>query len=478
MPLRKDWAILDGLNYVKDHVDSSLSYRWSCRMGICGSCGMNVDGTPKLTCATFLSDYAPGPVRVEPLTNFPVVRDLVVDIEDFMEKLPRVKPWIIRDDDQSVIDREYLQTPEELEEYKQFSNCINCMLCYAACPVYGLDPDFIGPAAIALAERYDLDSRDRGQRERLDVLIEREGVWGCTFVGECTRVCPKHVDPAGAIQRYKLEAAKEIGDGVPAPTGCADECADHLPAAGIQALVDEEAKLLPLRDAGAQLHLRRRGSRCFLMMLVYAIGRGEASYQRFLDWAASPVVVVVNVVALAFAVLHTVTWFALTPQAMVVRGPGGRTRACGEDGSRRRPDRAGGDGGSRRWPGAGGDGDRLAVPGTRRGVGIHRLAGAPMTKRRIEPILWLLFSGGGVMAAVFLPILIVLFGLAIPLGWVQPDYDHLHAVVSHWLTRLVLLGLLVLMLFHWAHRFRFTLYDGLQLGAWRRRSLCSVTAAR
>jgi fumarate reductase iron-sulfur subunit len=209
VPLRKDWAILDGLNYIKDHLDGSLSYRWSCRMGICGSCGMNVDGEPKLTCAAFLTDYAPGPIRVEPLTNFPVVRDLVVDIEDFMEKLPRVKPWIIRDDDQSVIDGEYIQTPEELDEYKQFSNCINCMLCYAACPIYGIDETFIGPAAIALAERYDLDSRDRGQRERLDVLIEKEGVWGCTFVGECTRVCPKHVDPAGAIQRYKLKAAKE-----------------------------------------------------------------------------------------------------------------------------------------------------------------------------------------------------------------------------------------------------------------------------
>jgi len=134
VPLRRDWSILDGLNFVKDHVDSSLSYRWSCRMGICGSCGMNVEGEPKLTCATFLSDYAPGPVRVEPLTNFPIVRDLVVDIEDFMEKLPRVKPWIIRDDEKSVIDGEYIQTPEELEEYKQFSNCINCMLCYAAWP--------------------------------------------------------------------------------------------------------------------------------------------------------------------------------------------------------------------------------------------------------------------------------------------------------------------------------------------------------
>jgi fumarate reductase subunit D len=86
-----------------------------------------------------------------------------------------------------------------------------------------------------------------------------------------------------------------------------------------------------------------------------------------------------------------------------------------------------------------------------------------VTKRRIEPILWLLFSAGGVMAAVFLPVLMVLFGLAIPLGWVQPDYDHLHAVVSHWLTRLVVLGLIVLMLFHWAHRFKYTLIHGLQL---------------
>jgi fumarate reductase subunit D len=86
-----------------------------------------------------------------------------------------------------------------------------------------------------------------------------------------------------------------------------------------------------------------------------------------------------------------------------------------------------------------------------------------MTKRRIEPLLWLLFSGGGVVSAVFLPILVILFGLAIPLGLLQADYNHLHAVVSHWLTRLVLLGLIVLMLFHSAHRFRFTLYDGLQL---------------
>ena len=102
---------------------------------------------------------------------------------------------------------EYLQTPEQLEAYKQFSMCINCMLCYAACPVYGLDPLFSGPAAIALAQRYNMDSRDEGASERLDILSQHDGIWGCTFVGECTQVCPKHVDPAGAIQQYKLTAA-------------------------------------------------------------------------------------------------------------------------------------------------------------------------------------------------------------------------------------------------------------------------------
>ncbi|ONI87723.1 succinate dehydrogenase/fumarate reductase iron-sulfur subunit [Saccharothrix sp. ALI-22-I] len=206
VPLRKEWAVLDGLNHVKDHVDGTLSYRWSCRMGICGSCGMTVNGSPVLSCATFLTDYAPGPVRVEPLRNFPVVRDLVVDITDFMAKLPSVKPWLIRDDEPEP-EGEYLQTPGELDDYKKFSMCINCMLCYSACPVYALDPAFLGPAAIALAQRYNLDSRDEGAEDRRDVLSSAEGVWACTFVGECSTACPKGVDPAGAIQRYKLTAA-------------------------------------------------------------------------------------------------------------------------------------------------------------------------------------------------------------------------------------------------------------------------------
>ena len=170
---------------------------------------MTVNGEPRLTCATFLTDYRPGPIRIEPLRNFPVIRDLVVEIGDFMRKLPQVKPWLIRDEDGAAPDGELLQTPAEMDDYKRYSMCINCMLCYSACPIVGLEEDFLGPAAIALAQRYNLDSRDEGAQERMDVLSTAAGVWGCTFVGECTKACPKGVDPAGAIQRYKLTAAAE-----------------------------------------------------------------------------------------------------------------------------------------------------------------------------------------------------------------------------------------------------------------------------
>ena len=128
-------------------------------------------------------------------------------MDDFMEKLPTVSPWLIPADDKPIEDGEYLQTPAEVAQYKQFSMCINCMLCYSACPVYGLDSAFTGPAALALAQRYNLDSRDAGTSERAPVVTAHEGIWECTYVGECTEVCPKRVDPAGAIQMLKLSSA-------------------------------------------------------------------------------------------------------------------------------------------------------------------------------------------------------------------------------------------------------------------------------
>lgn len=220
VPYNKDWVLLDALNHVKNEIDGSLTFRWSCRMGVCGSCGMMVNGVPKLTCAVPLTDYRPpAPVRIEPLQFFPVIRDLVVDITSFLGKLSSVKPWIIRDDVEAAEAAEYRQTPAELDVYKQFSMCINCMLCYSACPVVGLEPEFTGPAAIALAQRYNLDSRDAGAADRQDVLNEHEGLWGCTFVGECTKVCPKNVDPAGAIQLYKMAAATDWMKSVLLPRG-------------------------------------------------------------------------------------------------------------------------------------------------------------------------------------------------------------------------------------------------------------------
>ena len=204
VPCKKEWVILDALNYIKDEIDSTLTYRWSCRMGVCGSCGMMINDKPVLTCATFLTDFLPGPIRVEPLDHFPVIKDLTIEMTDFVDKLKRVKPWIIREEEKSLDEGEYIQTPSQLADYKQYSMCINCMLCYAACPVYGLEPTFIGPAAIALGQRYNFDSRDQGSQEREKVISHEDGIWQCTFVGECSAVCPKKVDPAEAIQRYKV----------------------------------------------------------------------------------------------------------------------------------------------------------------------------------------------------------------------------------------------------------------------------------
>jgi fumarate reductase iron-sulfur subunit len=202
-----DMSVLQGLQQVKDFVDGSLTFRWSCRMAICGSCGMMIEGKPSLGCRTFLRDLAPGPVRVGPLEHFPIERDLVVDISDFIDKLERIRPWIEPREARRVADGENLQTPAELERYEQFSHCINCLLCYSACPQYGLDSTFLGPAATALLHRYNSDSRDAGQAARRELVNSEEGVWACTAVGYCSEVCPKGVDPANAVNQNKTASA-------------------------------------------------------------------------------------------------------------------------------------------------------------------------------------------------------------------------------------------------------------------------------
>ena len=207
IPFTDDMSVLQGLQYIKDHLDGSLTFRWSCRMAICGSCGMMIGGVPQLGCRTFLRDFPGGMVRIEALQHFPIERDLVVDATDFMTKLARIKPWIIPAEQRTIAQGEYRQTPAQLSRYESFTHRINCMLCYAACPQYGLDNKFLGPGITALLHRYNSDSRDAGSAERMALVHADDGVWGCTAVGYCSVVCPKQVDPANAVNLNKTASA-------------------------------------------------------------------------------------------------------------------------------------------------------------------------------------------------------------------------------------------------------------------------------
>lgn len=205
VPARNEWTVLDALNYVKDHLDGSLSYRWSCHMAVCGSCGMMVNGQPMLSCKAFIRDL-PDHIQVAPLAHVEVIRDLVVRQNRMLDAMQAAKTWLIAREPPPD-DRTYTQTPAQLAAFRPLTMCINCMLCYAACPQVALNPGYLGPGALALAQRYNLDSRDAGALERMQVTASADGVWECTFIGECAEVCPKHVDPAGAIQQMKLASS-------------------------------------------------------------------------------------------------------------------------------------------------------------------------------------------------------------------------------------------------------------------------------
>ncbi len=218
VPVEENWKILDILNFIKDELDPTLSHRWSCRMAVCGSCGMMVNGEPKLTCKVSAIGYG-DTIEIGPLSNFPVVRDLVIELDGFMEKFKAVKPWIIRAKELAVEEGTARQSPQELQDFKQFSMCINCMLCYSACPVVTNEPEFLGPAAIALGHRYNLDSRDEGAEARHEVFRGEGTVFNCSYANECSEVCPKSVDPAAAVNQAKIEAVRDWAAGLVMPRG-------------------------------------------------------------------------------------------------------------------------------------------------------------------------------------------------------------------------------------------------------------------
>jgi len=203
--LERGMTILDGLMHIKETQDSTLSYRKSCRMGICGSCAMYVNGLPFLTCQTQIIELDSDVVVIKPLPNYPIIRDLVPDLDSLFQKHQDVKPYLIREDTEEVNNPsgEFYQTPEELERYIQFSYCIKCGACLSACPTCATDEEYLGPQALAQAYRYNADTRDGGFKERKEAVDVPHGVWRCHFPGACSEACPKGVDPAFALQLLK-----------------------------------------------------------------------------------------------------------------------------------------------------------------------------------------------------------------------------------------------------------------------------------
>ena len=198
-------TVLDGLWKVKELFAPSLAWRSSCRMGICGSCAMMINGMPRLACNTQVAELGTKLITVAPLVNFDTIRDLVPDLSPMFETHTRLKPFLIRKDERESEHptAEYKQTSEEMEYYLQFSYCIKCGCCMAGCPTIASDLLYAGPMPLSQAHRYNVDTRDEGFDLRRDELSGEAGPWRCHFAGECSRVCPKGVDPAKAIQWMK-----------------------------------------------------------------------------------------------------------------------------------------------------------------------------------------------------------------------------------------------------------------------------------
>jgi succinate dehydrogenase / fumarate reductase, iron-sulfur subunit len=206
-----EWVtLLDVLDLIKDRVDGSLAYRKSCRMMICGSCGMRMDGAAVLACKTRMYDIVESghvPV-ISAMGNLPVVKDLVVDMGPFWQKFRAVKPWLDSGYDEPS-EKERIVSQQQMNVIHKESLCINCGCCVSECNSMESDPEFLGPQALAKAFRFVGDARDHATVERLEHLNEEHGIWDCTRCYFCTQRCPKGVDPRDAIAKLGAESIKE-----------------------------------------------------------------------------------------------------------------------------------------------------------------------------------------------------------------------------------------------------------------------------
>jgi succinate dehydrogenase / fumarate reductase iron-sulfur subunit len=205
VPRREGMTVLDALLYARDYLDHSIGLRFSCRQASCGSCGMKINGRPRLACYTQVDELGGGKVVAQPMDNFEIIKDLVTDLGSFFQSHRGVTPWLVREDvdEQEHPTAEYLMKPDDLSKILQFTYCIKCGLCTSSCPTVATDREFPGPQALAQAYRYTADVRDQGGARRIAALDSAHGVWRCHFAGSCSFVCPKGVDPALGIQLLK-----------------------------------------------------------------------------------------------------------------------------------------------------------------------------------------------------------------------------------------------------------------------------------
>ncbi len=209
VPYHKGMTVLDALMWARDHYDSSLTFRHSCRQAVCGSDALFINGRQRLGCKTQLSDLKQ-PVRVEPLPHAEVEKDLVVDMEHFYEQMRSVEPYFQTDELPEDELEEQRQTPENREKVKMATRCIWCGACMSSCNIAAGDNEYLGPAAINKAYQFAMDEREgeRMKQHRLKIIEQEHGVWRCQTQFSCTEVCPKDIPLTEHIQELKREAVK------------------------------------------------------------------------------------------------------------------------------------------------------------------------------------------------------------------------------------------------------------------------------
>jgi len=201
--------VLDAIIKIKNEIDPTLTFRRSCREGVCGSCAMNIDGTNTLACTKPVSEIS-GDIKVYPLPHQSVIKDLVVDLTPLYRQHESVKPWL--QTKSNPPEREYLQSPQEREKIDGLYECILCACCSTSCPSYWWNGDkYLGPAVLIQAHRWIVDSRDEATSERLEALNDTFKLYRCHTIMNCTRTCPKNLNPAKAIAEIKLAIAKQNG---------------------------------------------------------------------------------------------------------------------------------------------------------------------------------------------------------------------------------------------------------------------------